>query len=811
VTLQTRDIWARELGLAASPLFGREQCETAHTAMLDGVAGSFVFSDATSDGFHGAAREKGADWSWSSMMRNHVLIDNHTVTVASAQGGSAQPVDRSSVERDLERFLAYLESTSSGSADVIDHIIGSFQGLRAERPGASETQLASFLALLALRLENAEEDMSALPDLVAHLPEVAEKYDLPVDGIDSVQADQDLLRRFYEQLLSDKRNGRELRVDLTVRHAGSELFQAAQLVPPPPQQQGLLFGMPSVRIAVRPHSLKGVAYTPIGLARVIAEQTIGSYLRADMTKLVVADYACGSGSFLTEAIAALGRAEWAGELLVVGYDTSPTAIITTRFAISCAKRDYPNLKVKSDIRQQNFLDPNQPVQAADIVLMNPPYRAWADMDKKTRANVMTALGSNYRNRPDLSMVFLDRAVTCAKPGAMITSLLPAGVIAGESASPWRRHLAERAAPRLIAVLGDHSLFRFATVNVAAVMLERDASADEPSDPGTRMIWASEVPGAASAALRQLRRSPVVQTSLSGRANRPWSIYALSTSELLDRATWLPSPGLLPAQAAERLRTIGSRIEDLFDVKTGIRAGDRSALVLSRADWEKLDPNERHGFRPVAEKQAIAEGTIQPNSFFFEAGLQIETEEQLRGAFPQYFEHHLGPAKAVLAARNRAGSRWWLPSEARNSWRLKTDPRIISRQWFRNDGFAVDPTGTFSVVQGYAWFPTKRLRLAAGAETSRDTLVDVLRLYCVLFSSDVFFKVVREYSTNAAGGQLSLQQNLIRKIPLPLLPDVIRITPGLGDTIYQWGRDFPPLPERNVFAARCYGFNPEAFA
>ncbi|KTR83150.1 hypothetical protein NS277_11465 [Novosphingobium barchaimii] len=804
--LNIQSIWSQELGLALSPLFGDHDARTAHSAMLDGVAGSFVFSDATAQrGFDDAAREEGANWSWSSMMRHHVLLEQDQVTVSFSNRRGTQAISRTSVDQDLDGFLTYLERSSSSSDDVVDHVIGSFQALRTVTPGSADEQLTIFLALLSLKLSNPQVGAADLPGMLVNLADIATEFDLLPSNMGAAQITEDVAARFFEQLLTNGQNGRALNVDLTVRHAGAELFQAAQLAPPPPTGQGQLFGLPSVRISVRPHSLKGVAYTPIGLARILAEQSVAMRLRPGMISLTVADYACGSGSFLIETIAALGRLGWAGELHLVGYDISPSAVTSTKFAIACAKRDHPSISVTSLIEQRDFLDPDFAPVAADVVLMNPPYQSWLDMGKDQQDRLKTVLGDAYRNRPDLSIAFVERALNAAKPGAVLTNLLPVGVVAGESAAAWRNSVLEKAAPRMIAVLGDHTLFRFATVNVAAVMLEKGASLDE-ADAGTRMIWASETTGAASAALRQLRREPSAVVAKNGASSQPWSVYRLFSDEIADRANWLPAPRLLPPQAFEKLRQLDTRIDDLFDIKTGVRAGHREALIISEDDLEQLPKSERTGFRPVAEKQDIAGGRISPSSYYFEAGSDIHTEEELRAKFPRYLETHLESAKAFLAGRKRTGERWWLPSEARNSWRQSDEPRIVSRQWVKNDGFAVDEHGRYAVVQGYAWFPRRRLKLEATRAFGGDGIVETLQLYCALFSSDVFFQVAREYSTNSSGGQINLQQNLIKKIPVPLIPELLVTIPGLGDEIANWDTNFPDIRARNEFAARCYGFN-----
>lgn len=163
-------------------------------------------------------------------------------------------------------------------------------------------------------------------------------------------------------------------------------------------------------------------------------------------------------------------------------------------------------------------------------------------------------------------------------------------------------------------------------------------------------------------------------------------------------------------------------------------------------------------------------------------------------------------KDALSSRSRTQEQWWRHSEPRNTWKDRKDPRIVSRQWFRNDGFAVDPDGSYAVVQGYAWFPTSTLTKAVDSFDPALTIEQVLHWYTIMMSSDVFFRVCREYSTSASGGQIALQQKYLKNVPVPLLPRVAAEKPHLLDLMAAWETEFPDLEQRNHFAAICYGFD-----
>jgi predicted RNA methylase len=736
-------------------------------------------------------------------MRHHVSVDRSEVTVTRSDGRSSDRFSKESVEGKLDGFLLYLETAPPPELpDAIDHTIRCFQNLRAEIPGTAEGQLASFLALTALRLENLDTPANQLPDLLEKMSVVAPKYQIETEYIDRRVLNPDFARRFYEDLLDGRTGQHRLHLDLTIRHASGELFQAAHLAPAPPSLQVSLFGLPTVR--VRPHSLKGVAYTPIGLARSLAEEAINGLDSDRAAALVVLDPACGSGTFLIETVAALARRGWTGPLKVVGYDISATAIASAKFALACAVREHAGMTIEVDLKVVDFLDPEFVPTAADVTIMNPPYMSWADQSKDQRRQLREALGSNYRGRPDLSMAFVDRAVAIAPEGGVIATLLPVGVLAGEYAAKWRSQLANTAPPRLIGSLGDHSLFRFAIVNVAVLVLDKGATPQS-----TTMLWSSEVAGAASASMRALRRRRDLGIADAATSlESPWAIYGLTSSELLGRPTWLPAPGLLGPALARFTANSPETVSDFFNIKLGVRAGDRDVFVIPTDDFNGLPKVERAGFKPVAEKEDIDGGRISATRYLFVAGEEIDREEELLDHYSVYARRFLLPAKPTLSQRNRIDpSRWWRLAEARNTWRNSTEPRIVSRRWVRNNGYAVDIDGTYAVVQAYAWFPQPALRQDITANRRFGTLADILRLYCIMFSSDIFFRIVREFSTNASGGQVDLQQKYLNLVPLPLLPRALSTDRELASMLDALDPNaFPALAERNAFAARCYGLD-----
>src|SRR5260370_9077845 len=94
---------------------------------------------------------------------------------------------------------------------------------------------------------------------------------------------------------------------------------------------------------------------------------------------------------------------------------------------------------------------------ADIVLMNPPFRSWEQMNTAERDWVRGSAQSLDRGRPDLSVGFIERGIRSLNPSGVIATLVPAGVLASDVLSEWREGLIERTTPRLVAAPGKHGL------------------------------------------------------------------------------------------------------------------------------------------------------------------------------------------------------------------------------------------------------------------------------------------------------------------------------------------------------------------
>lgn len=800
--------WAKSLGLTPSELFGHEPAlkpAGEHFALLDGVAASFLMSE----GMEQVLEPRTAlTWAWSANVRAHVTLDPNYVTLHKvARGvGSGERFRRQDVEGRLDAFLeSLIADRRSPNQDVIDTLIQALHKVRVRLRGRHANlpdvnALQAFLLLAAGRIEG-ERLRDATHAEWVHL---ARSYAVPPETVDLLEQPGQELRDFEAELDLSALSLGFLELGVAVRHAGGALFQQANAEISNWTQGNVFTGYYEGGVA-RPDLTAGAFFTPPGLARSLVEICLRDV--SHRAELVVADYACGSGVFLTETIRALRRQGFAGQLTLVGRDTSEVAVATARFSIACARMDWPEGRLITDVRVGDSLS-DEPLPAADIVLMNPPFRSWESLDSGQRDRLKNILGDQYKGRPDLCMAFISKAFAAMREDGRFGCLAPVGILASTSAEKWRDHLGSHSRLTHLASLGDHALFRYATVNIGMIVLERGPHQVDTAMPRlTQMVWADETADAASTALRELRRGGSV-TPQTAKRQRAWSIYALDGRELSRRSTWLPRPNAFSHLIGEIREANPTTLLDLFEIKQGARAGLRDAFILSTEQLEALPEQERTAFRPVAENDTLRKGQIIPGTFAFYPAVSVESEEDLVARFPVYFATYLAPRREALSKRKKI-KHWWEMTWPR-TWLRDARPKIVSPMFADAGNFALDESGHHVVCQGYGWLPKR----ASQARSSREGLRS-LKVYCALFNSKFFFDLVREFSTNVAGGQMDLAPKYVQSIPCPDWENISRRVLTLKVEPLVEERRSPNLPNvttgyvmRNEVAIRLYGLSPE---
>ncbi|MCB2086075.1 MAG: N-6 DNA methylase [Sphingomonadaceae bacterium] len=742
MSLEFAENLSQRLGLVHGLLLGHgRDAEQRHHALLDGVDGSFSLSSGPID------VDCVLDWTWSSQLPTHIALDGDLITARQVVDSRPLVFKRDQVDRKPEGFLsAIISKRIEPPIDVVQHVVNCFRSHRhiAAAAHLSNTEaLETFLDVIAQEIRGGNK----IGEVVEGSVLKAQKR-LPFDH----------KAHLLEELRFSRLAGRRAELDLTMRHAAGMVFQEAHadLLTEPLEPQ--LFGLAPVPDKANRTQL-GAYYTPPGLARNLADLAIADHLHKPRIKIV--DPACGSGIFLCEVLRALERRSYEGEVELVGLDVSAIAVVMAKFAL-----EYGGFSgrpgVSFTVEVADFLRRSKSLEA-DVILMNPPFLAMPEMEADVRERLQKILGDAFRYRPDLSMAFTSLAQHHLRRGGTLATLLPAGALSQTGGVKWRDGLLRSNEVELVAVLGEHGLFRDAIVNIAALVLRKQEHTSE--SPAT-MLWASQKRGASSSALRRLRRWTMGNRNAERTID--WSIYPTSQRILAERDDWTPRPYSL-GELPERLsRTPGvAAVENLFQVELGVRAGKVGAsLQIDIQDYERLPKKEREWFRPVAETRSIRNGRIQPISWIFYPD-EVMTSAQIQDVAPSFHARHLSQLGLEADAPVDL-------ERARRNTNLSLRPRIVARAFIGPESFAVDENGDLVVVQGYSWIPKEPI-LGAPFDT-----IELLHDYAFLLNSRLFFALLRENGRIVGGGQVDGAKNQVRRVPLPDLGAMYLETPELFD-------------------------------
>jgi hypothetical protein len=448
------DTWRTTLGLLPVPLFTIKTLGQRFV-LLNGNRGNFCLDLEESH-----VGEEGRNYAWSSNVGHYVVVGEKYVEVQrwDQRRSALDRYSYASVCENLEDFHAYLEKDiPKQGISVVSHVIGVFRRLRATlgRNYSGTDSLRVFLYLLASTADESgtgkiNPNDWALAGKAASLASLIREADWRV-------LHEDLLRgRESDGLVPD--------ITLLLRHASGQLFQEAhyEAIFGPDQ---LSFGgfLPSSVTVSKKHEGRGVHFTPSALARTLVESALRG-CHSVSQNLLVFDPACGSGEFLREVLRQLELSGYNGHLKLIGWDVSEAASEMASFVLAWEKRNT-KLDVDYQVICRDSLAHDWP-QDVDIVLMNPPFTSWQDMDSSERETLKEILGGLITMRPDLSYAFLWKAESCLRSNGLLGTVLPASLLDGSSATRLRKKLAETMSPILIARLGNPLMFQGAIIDSA---------------------------------------------------------------------------------------------------------------------------------------------------------------------------------------------------------------------------------------------------------------------------------------------------------------------------------------------------------
>ena len=459
--------------------------------------------------------------------------------------------------------------------------------------------------------------MACVSDDVNRNELIIEKWGLSSDIQSIVESVNDL---DWESLINELRDGTSFyglkpNISLLLRHASGTLFQEAHYQAYTFESEPLLPGFLPYPVSVKKETkLVGIYYTPPSIARTLVEEALNAVDDLPSTlNLKVFDPACGSGIFLKEILRQLSLKNYEGRLELIGWDISPAAIDMARFILTYEKEKLANqFSVEIEISHQDSLDEtNQWSDSADIILMNPPFLSWNNMDKQQRDLVKRTLDNLMEKTPDLSSLFLWKGVENLSSKGVIACILPASILNAQSYFKLRQAILPKVDICLIGKLGNPLLFSNAAIDTA-IWVAKSPKVNQSA----LALWADHRPESSSSVLRALRQYNYCgRDSFNVIDKSSFSIYENpSFSENL--ISWVPRS----YQSFRLLRQLEwqnfSKVKDIFDVREGVSTGNNAVFILSNKIFENLPNKEKKFFRAAIITESINSSRLFDFAYVF---------------------------------------------------------------------------------------------------------------------------------------------------------------------------------------------------
>ncbi len=626
------------------------------TLLQDGRAASFTFMTGRGDRLE--LQDDPLSWMWSSNIRHLLIVD------ASVQRMFLRRWDRPAESRQFkipqrglgaEDLLTLLEGAQPPrTPDVIRHVLTAFRLLRHTLSINSSLESLKLLNAFLLAAQAAQRDEGRMTAILA-AQTIGEALAVLDDSDQAMSGVTDLplsIRNLHAQSLAgfflekEPRSGCILYSDLLFRHASSQLYQEAHLqIEREPQQFLPGFAPEDEPIGESP---KDVRYTPVNLARAMAQQALNALgnVLAQPSPLQILDPACGSGVFLQEALRELIRRGFGGRARLKGYDISDVAEYVSKFCLEHAKvelRDSSNVTV--EITRTDALE--QDWAASDLILMNPPFIPWNALTTHQQGLLRDTLAEAYAGHADLAMAFLLKAVKSLRPGGVVASVLPTALLSTESGRELREQILDMADVLGIGRFEGYTYFKTSFVEPSFVMLRKKESGIAAVAPRARVVIASE--GAEDKALRLLRLADSLEPG-----DKSVEIFSVPAT-IFGGGVWMPERRAVYELklALDQLRF--PKVGSLFSIHQGIRTGDNKAFILTAEEYGEIAETEQPYFRPVAGQGALRNGRLLPSYYVFypyeaDGKPSITSEEQLFDVVPGYHEQFLSERRQVLEGR-----------------------------------------------------------------------------------------------------------------------------------------------------------------
>lgn len=727
-------------GLLRVPLFHKQTADVAHYALLNGDKHNLCLDcNISNDG----------DWyrrmAWSSGNNIYLGFGNGLCHIFRFDRPLVESYDQNLVFGNSDQFFKYLsKDNSSIENSIVPYVLRIYRQLRNEikTENSGIDSLRALLYLLAYsrdgeQLNLTEWGLSAQDADIIRAIE-SNKWNMIVESF---------LRgvRFTDKWLQPD-------VDLILRHTSGKLFEEANYIAYLPSQLTLF---PDEKIKYSNGTMQDGAYfTPSFVARSIVEEALRQVNLEGKERLTIFDPACGAGGFLVEALRQLKKKSFNKPVIVIGWDKAATAILMSEFVLNFEKQEWGEqltINVESHDSLAGDVWPNN----VDILLMNPPFLSWDNMNSNMREQVKAVVPEVPK--ANLAAAFLCKAACAVAGGGILGAVVPTRLLNDQNYEGLRKHLKDSMSLKVIGSLGSYV---FENVLAYTSMLVAIKSVDDIG--ATTVLWTANKPGTAGDGLKALRKFHYTNAVMEGNN---YSVYELNNFQ--DQDSWridnYKNINLKQQLNASLYRGLLKRAGELFEIQQGARTGANRVFVVNDGFVMSLPANERVYFRPTADNLSIDMGHLYTINYMFyprTRGLEpIDSEEKLQLLLPETYRRLLLPARKKLSERpSMQGNPFWWDLTRHRSYLEEKKPKMLSTEFGHSGSFAIDYLGEFVVERGYIWNLNKSLFRQQMKYTEA---------YLAFFISDYFNTLLEFYGEKLAGAEVyKLGLSYVKNVPLP---------------------------------------------
>ena len=343
----------------------------------------------------------------------------------------------------------------------------------------------------------------------------------------------------------------------------------------------------------------------------------------------ILDPACGSGTFLVDAVRSVGQSSGTSAVKIFGVDKNPRMVQLAEFNCGhLSQSDFARANIDALLP---FGSPSLPSwykpNSFDLVITNPPFGVSLDQRAYAFDQYATCRGASgevVRKRGS-EIVFVERALELLKPGGRLGIVLPRGVITNHSLASARQALGEIAAVLGVVTLPPETFAATGTQTTTVVVFaEKYGSRLTPASPVTPFIARIENVGFdTTGRTRQGSQLPALGSRIAKALSTGKPQSLLSRTETVPAANSFSLLEKMLGESRSAQSKNGRRLAELVDhAATGLTppraayAGEGLFLVKvgnltgSGIDWIARDRNfAADGFRKKYSSRLLQRGDI----------------------------------------------------------------------------------------------------------------------------------------------------------------------------------------------------------